>query len=259
MTTALRQTGHPGELALRRLQAQEAVGEDVAHHVAACEACRARVQGFRDEQRQFEAAIPFERFAAGVERASRTPRDVAPRRPHRLTQGFLALAATVLVTVGVSQLVGLDGARGGNRLKGGAGIELVVAPRGGGPQRAAADHAAEPLAPGDRVRVGVTPGPWRYVAVVSVDERGEVSALYPESGPSLPLGQGDAQRFLPDSLEFTGQGLERVIVVLTREPIGVEQLVQSARLRFGAARGGLDAMGPLDVPGEQFQRTFQKP
>ncbi|MBX7101548.1 MAG: ACP synthase, partial [Myxococcaceae bacterium] len=66
-------TSHPGELTLRQILAQDASAELVAH-AAACEQCKVRLKALEDEQRRFEAAIPFERFAAGVERAARTPR-----------------------------------------------------------------------------------------------------------------------------------------------------------------------------------------
>ncbi len=73
-------------------------------HATACERCRAKLQGFDDEQRRFEDAIPFERFAAGVERAARTP---APaRRRERPVRWVMALAASlVALAAGVGATV----------------------------------------------------------------------------------------------------------------------------------------------------------
>lgn len=246
-------TMHPGELTLRRLLAGEALAEAQAH-AAACEACAAKLKAFEDEQRRFEAEIPFERFAAGVERAARTPRQARPGWPWTVRVG-LALAATLAVAVGAKLTVG--GAPT-THLKGGAGVEVVVA---GATQRVASVDPLTPeaLAPGERVRLGVVADGWRYVAVVSVDERGEVTAIYPEAGPSLALRGGREAEYLPDSVEFTGQGLERVVVVMTGAPVAVEDVVKALRTRYDEAHGDLMHLQPLALPGEEFQRTFLKP
>lgn len=244
---------HPGELTLRRLLAGEAPAEAQAH-AAACAACRARLAAFAEEQQRFEAQIPFERFAAGVERAARTPRQARPARSWAVRVG-LALAATL--AVGVTAKLAL-GERPHTHLKGGAGVEVVVA---GATQRPGSTDplAPEVLARGERVRLGVVADAWRYVAVVSVDERGEVTALYPEAGPSLALRGGREPEYLPDSVEFTGPGLERVVVVLTEAPVDVEAVVKALRTRYEEARGDLMHLPPLALPGEEFQRTFLKP
>jgi len=92
-----------------------------------------------------------------------------------------------------------------------------------------------------------------------VDEAGQVTPVYPERGESLPAGGGNATVYLPESLEFTGSGAEKVIVILSDEPLQVDQVAAAAGAAFAAARGHLPAMGPLAVPGEQFARTVQKP
>ncbi len=233
---------HPSMLTLRRLHAGEAVGDEVQAHVAGCPECAAKMQAFVAEQRQLEQALPFERFAGGVKQ--RTARPV-----RRAVTVGLALAATLALVFAVSR----SSETTTNRVKGGASIDLVVA--GGGGQRQAAGEP-EALAPGERVRVGLTAGVWRYAMVVSIDERGMVTPIYLENGRSLSV---NGTAWLPDSLEFTGQGLERLVVVLSQAPLTLDTVSQAAKTAYDAAHGDVARMTDLELPGEQFQRTFLKP
>jgi hypothetical protein len=261
--------GHIGELDLRRLRAGETLGaiaSAIETHAASCGECKARLRSFDDEQRRFEAAISFDRFAAGVERAARGPRLVSPRRlPVRnwMVVPTLAMAAAIAVIVtfhgpshGPSAPVHPPGYDG---IKGGAGMIVRVAGAGG--QRTARVDATEPLSPGERLRIGYQTGGHRYLLSLSIDERGEVTPLYPEQGPSLtvPAGVPSATHFLPDSLELTGVGLERIIVVLSDQPLDMQAARQAARAAYDRAGGDLDHLQRLDLPGEQFMRLFRKP
>jgi hypothetical protein len=250
-------SAHVGELKLRQIFSGEMVAEETRTHAASCAECQAKLSRLGEEQAKFEAAIPFERFAAGVERAQRTPRTLGVQARRWQVLG-LALAAMVAAVVGVKVMGGREG---GNRLKGG-GLTVKVASALGSPQR---DGTADPQTPealldGERIRLGVKPGETeRYVLVVSLDEKGEVTPLYPEAGKSLPLGAGRETQYLPDSVVFTGHGLERVVVVLSDTPLSVQQVAAEARARYDEAHGNLMQLGNLDVPGEQFHRTFLKP
>lgn len=251
-------TKHPGALTLRRVQIGEAVGADVNEHVASCDVCRAEIARFAEEQRQFEQEISFDRFAAGVERAARQ----APKTPvrRRWPQTVLALAAGLMLIAGVQLvLAAIEPVGSGNRLKGGASVQVVVA--GSGPQRGASENAAVPeaLAAGERVRIGITPDRWRFALVVSIDDAGEVTPIYAEGDRSLQIPSGKDVVWLPDSLEFTGKGLEHVVIVLTSEPIAIEKVIEPLRLALRDARGDVTKLGSLPVPGEQFHRTFLKP
>jgi hypothetical protein len=88
-----------------------------------------------------------------------------------------------------------------------------------------------------------------------------VTPLYPESGRSVPLGKavGAAPRYLPDSVEFTDAGTERLFVILSDEPIEVDAARRAARAAYERAKGDILRMPALELPGEQFQRTFIKP
>jgi hypothetical protein len=265
--------GHIGELDLRRYNAGEALGPDGAvidAHATSCPECKGRLRALGDEQRRFESEISFDRFAAGVERAARSARP-APRR--RLPARFwavptLAMAAAVALVVtfrapGRQTYVGGPVAReqspGWDGIKGGAGLSVRIAGAAG--QRWAQVAATEPLAAGERLRIGYQTGGHRYLLSLSIDEHGEVTPLYPERGASLmvPAGVPSATHFLPDSLELTGAGLERIIVVLSDQPIDVGAARNAARAAYDQAGGDLGRLSKVELPGEQFTRMFAKP
>ncbi|HVR60732.1 MAG TPA: ACP synthase [Polyangia bacterium] len=254
---------HIGELTLRRLRAGEALGDEAAalgDHSAACAQCRARLKEIDDEQRRFEQAISFDRFAAGVERAARRP---APARATRARWAFPALAAAAALALIVTFRArdGSDGEHArANRAKGGADVVVRIG-AGAGAQRIAGSGAAEALVAGERLRIGYKAGSHRYLTVVSLDDRGQATALYPEAGQSLPLPADRAgdTRYLPDSVELTGAGAERVVVVLGDEPLDVGAVKRAAEGAYRKARGDILHLPPLELPGEQFHRTFIKP
>jgi len=261
--------GHIGELDLRRVRAGETLGaraSAIEAHAASCTECKARLRALDDEQRRFESEISFDRFAAGVERATRGTSAASRRRaPVRrwMVVPTLAMAAAVAVVVTFHgpfhgpwtriHPPGYDG------IKGGAGVIVRVAGVAG--QRTARLDAAEPLSAGDRLRIGYQTGGHRYLLSLSIDEHGEVTPLYPEEGASLtvPAGVPSATHFLPDSLELTGTGLERIIVVLSDQPVDMRAARQAARAAYDRAGGDLGHLPRLDLPGEQFTRTFAKP
>jgi hypothetical protein len=262
---------HLGELTLRRHRAGEALSgcgevEKIDVHLAGCPACKARLRALDDEQRRFEEEISFDRFAAGVERASREKIATKVNRPRPArwwTWAYPALAMAAGVAAVVT-FVPRASNRGGawdgpNHVKGGAGVTVRVAGAAG--QRTARIDAAEPLAPGDRLRIGYQSGGHRYLLSLSIDQHGAVTPLYPEAGASLPVPDGadSATRYLPDSLELTGAGIERIIVVLSDQPIDVEAARRSARAAYDRAGGDLSRLPPLALPGEEFERTFAKP
>jgi hypothetical protein len=95
--------------------------------------------------------------------------------------------------------------------------------------------------------------------VVSIDDAGEITPIYVENGRSLPIAPGSARTWLPDSLEFTGKGLERLVIVLSASPLTLDQVSAPLRLAWQDARGDLTKLGSLPLPGAQFHRTFLKP
>lgn len=235
---------HPGELALRRFLAHETLDASSSEHIGSCPECSARISKFKDEQRAFEAEVPFERFAAGVERAARQQK-AAPRKSSAVNV-LIALAACFVAVFAGKQV--LDEGTGTNRVKGGATVDFVVAGAAG--QRPAGE--LEQLASGERIRIGVSGH--RHVLALSIDDGGEVSLVYSET-----LANGEAETWLPDSIEFTGKGREYVVVLLTDSPLITEVVSEQLRERFKAANGDLTKLTDLEVTGVQVHRTFLKP
>jgi hypothetical protein len=234
---------HPGELTLRRFLAEEALDGATTEHLRNCVDCAARLAKLKDEQRQFEAELPFERFATGVEKAARVQQRKAPRG---MWMGVaIALAACFVAFFAGKQVLGESA--GGTRIKGGGAVDFVIAGPSG--QRPAAE--LEQLASGERVRIGVSGH--RHVLALSIDDLGEVSTVYAETLP------GEAQTWLPESIEFTGKGREHVVVLLSDEPVEAEVLGAQLREHFKAANGDVTKLGALEAPGVQVHRTFLKP
>ncbi len=234
---------HAGELTLRRFLAEEPLDPAVAGHLKDCVECHARLAKLQEEQKAFEAEVPFERFVAGVERSARQQR-AAPRRSSMV--GVLVALAACLVAFFAGKQVFEEGA-GGNRLKGGASVDLVIAGSSG--QREAAE--LEQLARGERIRIGVSGH--RYVLALSIDDAGEVSTIYAEKLA------GEAQTWLPESFEFTGKGREHLVVVLSDGPIGAGAVAAQLQEHFKASGGDVTKLGALEVGGVQVHRTFVKP
>ncbi|HEX7499752.1 MAG TPA: zf-HC2 domain-containing protein [Polyangia bacterium] len=254
-------SSHVPELALRCYRAGELAADacaEVDRHLASCPACRAKMRVLVEEQRAFEREIPFERFAGGVERAQRVPR----QRPRRAwvfgLSGVLAAAAVALFLVRVSS----PGNNQHSRSKG-SSVEATarIASAANSAQRIAPPGSQEVLEPGDRVRLGYkTAGP-RYLAAISVDDGGEVTPLYPEVGPALSVSTSPETVYLPDSLEFTGAGRERVFLFLARTPFDLAAAKLAVKDAHQAAKGDLSALpNPAFAGGQDvFSWLFRKP
>ena len=275
--------GHVSELRMRRLFAGELAGAELAaveSHLAGCGECARRLEHVRGEQRAFEEQISFDRFAAGVERAARAPAVGAPAagaarrwwaRPTNtwsfvsvFSLGAVASAVALIVTARplfeeARHRTEVNAARGLNRVKGGASVTVRVAPPGEGPQRTAAVATPEALGVGERLRIGVKAGGRRYLFAISVDDAGTVTALYPEVGTSVQLPPGDGLQYLPDSIELTGRGLERLIVLLTDQPAELDNMRRAVEEAFAKAKGDLTKLPDLALAGDQFHRVFIKP
>ena len=251
-------SSHVSELALRCYRAGEFAAEacaEVDRHLASCPACRAKMRVLVEERRNFEREISFERFAGGVERAQRVPRQ-RPRRAWVLgLSGVVAAAALALVFVRVSTPKH-------NRLKG-SSVEATarIASATASAQRTAPPGSQEVLEPGDRVRLGYKTVDTRYLAAISVDDRGEVTPLYPEAGPAIAVSTALETVYLPDSLEFTGTGRERVFLFLARVAFDLEAAKQAVKAAHQAAKGDLSALSNPAFAGGQdvFSWLFRKP
>jgi hypothetical protein len=256
-STSPRDPNHLGELALRRFRAGEFSHDMRAkldQHVSSCAVCRTKLRGLVEEQRNFERDIPFERFAGGVERARRVPR-TRPRQLWSVGLAGLLAAAVVVFFVRVPS-------HPRNAVKGASAEATVrIASADGSLQRIAPPGSHEVLEPGARIRLGYRTGDSRFLAAVSVDERGEVTPLYPEAGPALSVAANQETLYLPDSIEFTGTGREKVFLFLARTPFDSRTAKQAVISEYQACKGDLDALpNPAFTGGQHvFSWTFRKP
>lgn len=241
-------TACPG-FAMRRVHAGELEGADaeaVHAHVRACARCAAT---WAELERERCDLPPLEAFRAGVERkraAARAPRRRAPILALALAAGLAAVVAAPLLRAPPPTAT--------ERTKGGAGLDLLVG--GAGAVRLAAD--GERIAPGERVRLRVQPGPHRFAIALSVDDAGAVSSLYDRDGESLPLEPG-VEVVLPDAIAFDGAGGERVYLFLSDRPLSTDALADALARAFRGA-GSAAAMGDLpDVDAVQAHRLLIKP
>ncbi|MBN2575366.1 MAG: DUF4384 domain-containing protein [Deltaproteobacteria bacterium] len=249
---------HLPELALRRYRAGEFSAEqcqETDRHLAVCAPCRSRLRMLVEEQRAFEREIPFERFAGGVERARRVPR----QRPRRI---WFAGLGGALAAAAVALFLARTPATGFNRTKGSTVQATVrVASAVASAQRSVPPGSQEVLEPGDRVRLGYRSEEPRYLAAVSVDDTGEITLLYPETGPALAISPTATTTYLPDSLEFTGEGREKVFLFLARKPFDSMAAKQAVKTALESAKGDLAILAnPTFAGGQQvFSWLFRKP
>ena len=97
------------------------------------------------------------------------------------------------------------------------------------------------LGSGERLRLGyrvLAPG---HLVALTVDDTGQVTPLYPERGASLPVApQGADLTYLPDSVELTGAGRERVYLFVAERPFSVDDAAAATRAAFErSGRGDL--------------------
>jgi hypothetical protein len=247
---------HVGELRLRRFRLGELAGADhdqIARHTGDCGPCRARLKTMEEEQRQFEREISFERFAGGVERAGRVPR-VLPRRAWTFGITGLAAAAALAIVLRPTHET---------RIKGSTEATVRIGKADGSGQRAAAAGGLEALQPGELVLVGYRAGQASHLVAISVDDAGTVTPIYPARGDGLPVEPRPDVRYLPESIDFTGHGRERLFLLLSERPLSVTEVAKAARAAHESVHGDLGALSSVKVSGrgrvEQFTWLFQKP
>jgi hypothetical protein len=141
-----------------------------------------------------------------------------------------------------------------------AGIRVVIVPPlpRQGPERVARGQGVEPVASGERLRIGIEPGPRQFTFVLSVDERGRVVPWYPEFGVSLPAPESGTMQDLPDLFELSGHGLERLIVLLSSEPLELDGIRREIALSLARVGGDITRMPNLATAGDQFHRLLVK-
>jgi hypothetical protein len=265
--------GHLAELRMRRLRVGELSVADAGaakQHLDECAACRLRLEGLESEERAFSQAIAYPRFAGGVERAARVPRpEHRPGRRSVIYAAALGCAAAAAFLLVFRQ--GGDGGTDGpglyggpeNRTKGGASVDVSVrvASGDGRAQRSAAPGSTTPLAPGERLRIGYFVPGTRYLLAVTIDDAGTMSPVFDEGGDSHLVAATKAMTFLPDSIELTGAGHERLFLFVSQTPFPGAVVQAALREALNKARGDLAAMESPRVSADMTGHSwlFRKP
>lgn len=251
---------HARALELRRLRAGELPAPErtrLEAHLESCPTCRNKLGGLAAEQQAFAEEISFERFAGGVERAARVPHTKSKTAPRWIAgAGLLLCAAAALVLV-----LRPAPAPTGNNLKGAAvEAELRLGGSEGRPQRVLSPGSVTRLAAGDRLRLGYRSERPQHLVVLTLDDAGAISPLYPEAGPALVVASSPALTYLPDAIALDGTGRERIFLVLGDDAFSVEQATAATRAAHAATRDLATMPAPaLARPTTIFTWLLEKP
>jgi hypothetical protein len=225
----------PSELALEaHLLDPERSG--IAHHVAGCPRCAARLSQMRADGEDFALRVFPATVHAVEEAAGRRP---WWRRPVFLVPiPALAALATLLLLVGPpgppDDYVGVKGGAGG--------VGLTLFSHGPAGVAAVPDRGAVPSRAAIRFRVRTPSGCNLWIA--SIDGAGAVSRIYPSTGDgSAAVGAGE--RDLPGGAVLDGKpGPERVFAVCTPRPLPWTELEAALR---GASALPASVSGPAPL------------
>jgi hypothetical protein len=233
---------HFGELRLRRYRLGELPAGEAAAvetHMLDCAACRGKLRSIEEGEAVFRAEISFDKFAAGVSRAHRVPRST-----RRHTLGVIAVLAAAAAVVVLAQ--------GGdkhfrNSIKGESvdGQLRIAGPHG---QRSLDPNTSDALQPNEQVRLGFRIPEAAHLIAVSIDDHGQITPLYPESGTAIRAEPSHEFKFLPDSLEFTGTGKERIFLFLVPKAFDVDSVKQSVGNGYQRSQHDLARMQDFQLP-----------
>ena len=178
--------------------------EDLKQHHASCPRCTALLAAHRRERAAF--AVPMAHRARGRARGH-----------GRWTIGFAALAAVFCVWLVASR--GRPGETE-TRSKGKPALAFYVkhgdAVREGAP--------GEVVCPNDAINFVVSTEQPAFLAIISVDGAGKVTAYYPD-GPTAAAVPAGRDRVLPRSVLLDDTlGLERIVGLFCDRPTGVAEL-----------------------------------
>lgn len=203
--------------------------EDLKQHHASCQRCTALLAAHRRERAAF--AVPMVHRARG-----------GAHRPGRWRMGLAAIAAVFCVW-----LVASRGRSGDEqtRTKGKPALSFYVkhgdAVREGAP--------GEAVFANDAINFVVSTERPAFLAIISVDGAGKVSAYYPE-GPTAAAIPAGRDRVLPRSVLLDDTlGLERVVGVFCDRPMVV------AELAAGVARDAIPSGCVADALTLEKRRT----
>jgi hypothetical protein len=203
-------------------------GADAAtSHVTDCARCQRRVAAREAAREGFRSIGPALWPAVLEGRRARTRRFW--QRPFFMAPLALAGAMALVLVTRVSPPSPYWGAKGALSLS-------IVARRG---DEVFALDAGRRAQPGDALRfLPAAPSPFRFVTIVSVDGRDDVTFFYPSSGQDRSVPLPPAGQALPGSIVLDdAPGPERLLVALTDQPIVASEL-RAAALAHRAESAG---------------------
>jgi hypothetical protein len=231
----------PSDLKLEGYLMNAALSE-AAPHVAVCERCRARLRQMEREGEDFRRFV----YPATIGALQGRP----PLRWLGLSAPAAALAAAAAVV-----LMARSGPPDDYSGTKGAALKLTVYAGSSAGARALDDREAVPASASLRFRVQPS-APCR-LAIVSVDDGGQVSRLFPAAGE---VGVNVAQpQALPGGAVLDGRaGLERIYAVCTPAPLPLSLLEEAVRAAAPArGAGSIRTAGPLrGLPQGSAQTTL---
>jgi hypothetical protein len=161
-----------------------------------------------------------------------------------------------VVAAAAVALLLLPGWRPGERVKGRSWQLGVVAQYPNG--RVTGVSSGAVLAPGDRVRFEVSAPSNGFVAVISVDARGQVTPFVPAAGQAAAVPAG-ARRLLDGAVRLDDSlGPERLVLVACPRPLPVAEVVAAGKSALASAEGHLDRMPDLGLPCVQTSFWIRK-
>jgi hypothetical protein len=242
------------DFALDRLQHGELDGTDggasARRHLATCSPCSQRLAEL--------AAAP----GPGLDLEQLLPRTgpaLAPP-PRARRAGAAALGALLggVVVAAAGLLLWLGGAPSSSvhRTKGG-GWHLGVIAQGpdGRTERLA---PGDTVAPGDRLRFEIGAPDDGFVAIVSLDSTGAVTAFYPAAGRALPVAGGRRQLSARSVVLDDALGPEQIILTGCEESFTVEAAVAVARQQLARAGNQPRRVEKLELPCPQTSFWIDK-
>ena len=233
---------HPSTLAIEQVafgSEDTAIDPAIADHIEACAECTSRVRILREERTAYQAVHPSAAFMARLDEKTNSDRG---RIYRGALSGFavaVALGASAVFVALPSNDVSMPT---GVRMKGTIDLALRLhVSRHGEP--AAPFDVRDPLRPGDIVRFVVDAPAEGYPAVVSIDERQQLSWYVPTAdAQARPLAAGRSI-VLPGAIQLDDYlGRELVILIMSETPVRKSAIEKHVHEAIARADGDLVAL-----------------
>jgi hypothetical protein len=222
---------HPSALKLEA-HLLDPVRSAVSGHVAGCEDCRAHLLTMERQGDDFMRYV----YPATVE-------TLAPKSARRWT--WAAIVAPVAALAAAAIVVGVNRGPASDYV-GTKGVTINLGVYAGSEAGARALSDKDSVPAGAALRFRVQPARPCHLGIVSVDEHGEVSQLYPQSGDVAPAVE--KMETLPGGAILDGQpGPERIFAVCSADPLQMQKVESAVKIAAGT---GADSVRALrSIPG----------